>query len=101
MSVFTDHDDVERARPIPMVPEEAARISAELAEFDSILRRLHAETENLAQENPHRWAGMNSDLQLTLAGSLPELLAVLRPDGDSQRIVAVEYLDPDPPELVL
>lgn len=101
MFVSTDHDDVERARRVMMTPAEAARISAGLAEFDNISRRLHAETANLAEQHPHRWAGMNSDLQLTIADSLPDLLAMLRPDGDTERIVAVEYLDPDPPELVL
>ena len=86
---------------VPATPEEAARRSAAIAEHQAIYQRLHAETADLAAEFPHQWAGMNSDMQLTLADSLEELLAVLRPDGDKQRNVAVEYLDPDPPELVL
>lgn len=86
---------------IPTTPEEVARMSAAIAEHQAIYQRLHAETADLAKEHPHKWAGMNSDMELTLAGSLAELLAVLRPDGDRERNVAVEYLDPDPPELIL
>ena len=55
----------------------------------------------MSQQNPHQWAGMNSDQDLTLAGTLPELLEKLRPGGDRQRTVAVLYLDPDPPEMIL
>ena len=53
------------------------------------------------QQHPHQWAGMNSDQELTLADSLPELLAELRSGGDHQRTVTVLYLDPDPPEMIL
>jgi hypothetical protein len=55
----------------------------------------------MSQQNPHQWAGMNSDQELTLADTLPELLAKLRPGDDHQRTVAVLYLDPDPPEMIL
>lgn len=48
MSVFANHDDVERARIITMTSAESARISAEMAEFDNISRRLHAEAADLA-----------------------------------------------------
>ena len=87
--------------PTPFTLDEAARISKEIAEHQAMYQKLHAEAEGLEHQHPHHWAGMNSDLHLTLADSLEELLEKLRPDGDKQRIVAVEYLDPDPPELIL
>ena len=65
-----------------------------MAEYEAISDRLHTETEELAQQHPHRWAGMNSDRQLTLADTLPELLDQLRPGGDRERTVAVLYLKP-------
>ena len=44
---------------------------------------------------------MNSNQDLILADTLPELLVKLRPGGDRQRTVAVLYLAPDPPDMVL
>ena len=103
MAVFADHDHFNVATPhqIHFTPEQEARILAQMAEHQAIHQRLDNATVGLAQEHPHQWAGMNSDMQLTLADSLEELLDKLRPDGDKQRNVAVEYLDPDPPEIVL
>ena len=89
------------SQPIPTTPEEVARISAQIAEYEAISTRLRAETEGMSQQHPHQWAGMNSDQELTLADNLPELLEQLRPGSDQQRTVAVLYLDPDPPELIL
>jgi hypothetical protein len=89
------------SQPIPTTPEEAARISAQITEYEAISERLRSETEGMSQQNPHQWAGMNSDQDLTLAVTLPELLEKLRPGGDRQRTVAVLYLDPDPPEMIL
>ena len=89
------------SQPIPTTPEEAARISAQIAEYEAISERLRSETEGMSQQNPHQWVGMNSDQELTLADTLPELLEKLRPGGDRQRTVAVLYLDPDPPEMIL
>ncbi len=89
------------SQPIPTSPEEAARISAQIAEYEAISTRLRAETEGMSQQHPHQWAGMNSDQVLTLADTLPELIEKLRSGGDPRRTVAVLYLDPDPPELIL
>ena len=89
------------SQPIPTTPEEAARISAQMAEYEAVSTRLRAETEGMSQQHPRQWAGMNSDRELTLADTLPELLAKLRLGGDHQRMVAVLYLDPDPPEMIL
>ncbi len=89
------------SQPIPTTPEEAARISAQITEYEAISERLRSETEGMSQQNPHQWVGMNSDQDLTLADTLPELLEKLRPGGDRQRTVAVLYLDPDPTEMIL
>ena len=89
------------SQPIPTRPEEAAHISAQIAEYEAISERLRAETGGMSQQHPHQWAGMNSDQDLTLADTLPELLVKLRPGGDQRRTVAVLYLDPDPPEMIL
>ena len=89
------------SQPIPTSPEEAARISAQIAEYEAISARLRAETEGMSQQHPHQWAGMNSDQVLTLADTLPELIEKLRSSSDPRRTVAVQYLDPDPPALIL
>ena len=89
------------AEPLHLSAEERARIAAGLAEHEQISRRLSAETDGLEQNHPQRWARMNSDMQLILADTLPELLEKLRPDGDPERNVAYTYLDPDPPDLIL
>ena len=89
------------SQAIPTKPEEAAHISAQMDEYEAISTRLRAETEGMSQQHPHQWAGMNSDQELTLADTLPELLTKLRPGDDQQRTVAVLYLDPDPPEMIL
>lgn len=89
------------AQPIRISPEEAARVSAQLAEYNDITRRLYDQTKDLAEQYPHHWAGMNSDRVLILADTMHDLLAKLRPDGDNQRTVSVIYLDPDPPDFIL
>ena len=43
----------------------------------------------------------DTECRHALADTLPELLEKLRPGGDRQRTVAVLYLDPDPPEMIL
>ena len=93
------HDNGEQ--PMPTTPEEAAYISAQMHEYEAISTRLRAETEDMSQQHPHQWAGMNSDQKLTLADTLPELLAKLRSKGEPQRTLAVLYLDPDPPQMIL
>ena len=89
------------SQPIPTTPEEAARISARLQEYEAISDRLEDETEGLVLQRPHQWAGMNLEQVLTFANTLTELLAKLRPGENDHRTVAVRYLDPDPPELIL
>ncbi len=89
------------SQPIPTTPEEAAHISAQMDEYEAISTRLRAETEGMSLQHPRQWAGMNSDQKLTLADTLPELLTKLRSEGELQRTVAVLYLDPDPPEMIL
>ena len=89
------------SQPISTTPEEAAYISAQMDEYETISTRRRDETDGMSQQHPHRWAGMNSDQKLTLADTLPELLAELRSGDDRQRTVAVLYLDPDPPEMIL
>ena len=89
------------SQSVPTTPEEAARILAQMDEYEAISTRLRAETEGMSRMHSHQWAGMNSDQKLTLADTLPELLAKLRTRGDLQRTVVVLYLDPDPPEMIL
>ena len=69
--------DQERRRNEPThttTPEKAAHISAQIAEYEAISERLRSETEGMSQQNPHQWVGMNSDQDLTIANTLPELL---------------------------
>ena len=82
------------SQPIPTTPEEAAHISAQMDEYVAISIRLQAKTKGMSQRHPYQWAGMNSDQELALADTLPELLVKLRPGSDHQRTVAVLYLDP-------
>ena len=89
------------SQAIPTTPEEAARISAQMDEHEAISTRLQAETEGMSQRRARPLVGMNSDQELTLADTLPELLVKLRSRGDHQRAVAVLYLAPDPPEMIL
>ena len=41
------------SQPIPTTPEEAARISAQITEYEAISERLRSETEGMSQQNPH------------------------------------------------
>ena len=97
----TTENGGEMSQAIPITPEEAAHISTQMDEYEAISTRLRAETEGMSQQRPHQWAGMNSDQELTLADTLPELLTKLRHGDHHQRTVAVLYLDPDPPEMIL
>ena len=89
------------SQPVPTTPEEAARIAAHIREYEVISNRLREETEDLVLQRPHQWAGMNSEQALTFADTLTELLAKLRLGESDRSAVAVRYLDPDPPELIL
>ncbi len=89
------------SQPAPVTPAEAGRISALMIEYEAISTCLREECESLTLQHPHQWAGMNSDQRLMIADTLPELLAKLRPRENDQRTVAVLYLDPAPPEMIL
>ena len=74
---------------------------AQLDEYENISARLRETSKDLVNQHPHQWVGMNSDHQLTIAETLPGLLAKLRPGENDRRTVAVLYLDPDPAEMIL
>ena len=54
------------SQPIRVTCQEAARISAQLEEYETISSRLREESAGLTLQHPHQWAGINSDQQLTI-----------------------------------
>ena len=84
-----------------MTLTDAAAISAEILEYEELQLHLHRAIDESMAPHDDRWAGMGPDLILVFADNPEELVSKLRPDGDSNRPVAIEHLASDPMELIL
>ena len=73
-----------------------------MAAYREVASRMSREAPALVKSHPNQWAALAPGTELVLGDSLGEVLAEVasRTGGDLTSVVT-EYLDPDPPVLIL
>ena len=66
-----------------------------------VTSRFWDEREQLTERYPRKWIAIGEDGVHVLGDSLDETLAELREQGHGDYAVVLEYLDPNPPILLL
>lgn len=77
---------------------------SELIEFQELCARLGRERTNLMDKFPDRWVVMDKDGKVIVGGtggSLEDLLKEAETQGLKRGDLAIEFLDTDPPDLIL
>ncbi len=70
-------------------------------EFHSARLRLKKEDSALLEKHPRKWVAVGKDEVLALGHSMEEMFDSLETDGSRKAEYVTEYLDPDPPILIL
>ena len=73
----------------------------DLAEFRQLRIRMSAEHAALIEQYPNRWVAVGLDGLLAAGDSEDEVFQALDGKGIPRSDVVVEYLDTDPPVLIL
>ena len=80
---------------------DPATISEQIREHQLLQQKLHREIALLGEEHSEQWAGMGPDQALVFADSLDEIVAKLKPSGNDDRTIVVEYITAESPVLIL
>ena len=73
----------------------------DLAEFRQLGIRMREEHAELIEQYPDRWVAVGLDGLLTVGDSEDEVFKVIDEKGIPRSDVVVEFLDTDPPVLIL
>ncbi len=78
-----------------------AGLKKRLDEFDRIYHRFDEERENLVEKHPRKWVAMSKDGVITLGNSMQEVADEARSRGYGGSDFILQFLDPDPPVLLI
>ena len=76
-------------------------IIAGLREYRLIVKRMWAEKAALTEAHPNRWVAMGKDGVLAVGDSMDEVLEEVESRGIRGGDIVIEFLDTDPPLLIL
>ena len=76
-------------------------IIAGLREYGLIVERMWAERAALTEAHPNRWVAMGKDGVLAIGDSIDEVLEGAESQGARGGDIVIEFLDTDPPVLIL
>ncbi len=76
-------------------------IIAGLREYGLIVERMWAERTALTEAHPNRWVAMGKDGVLAIGDSIDEVLEEAESQGARGGDTVIEFLDTDPPVLIL
>ena len=76
-------------------------IIAGLREYRLIVKRMWAEKAALTEAHPNRWVAMGKDGVLAVGDSMDEVLEEVESRGIHGGDIVIEFLDTDPPLLIL
>ena len=76
-------------------------IIARMQEHEKVVYRMLDERPELLLRYPNRWVGMAPGDAFAVGDTLDELIANLKRIGAPMHSAVVEYMDPDPPDLIL
>ena len=74
---------------------------ARAKEFEKVVYRMLNERPALLLRYPNRWVGMAPGNAFAVGDTLEEAIANLKLTGAPMHSAVVEYMDPDPPVLIL
>ena len=73
----------------------------DLAEFHELWMRMLQEYDSLLETYPSKWAAMGKGGALAIADSRDDAFDTIEGEGIPRKKAIVEFLDPDPPLLIL
>ncbi len=76
-------------------------IIASIREYGLIVERMWAERAALTKAHPNRWVAMGRDGVLAVGDSMDEVLEEVESQGIRGGDIVIEFLDTDPPLLIL
>ena len=79
----------------------ARKLIEDLAEFQQLRIRMSEEHAGLIEQYPDRWVAVGLDGLLAVADSEDEIFKAIDDKGIPRSDVVVEFLDTDPPMLIL
>jgi len=105
-------NDPERRKPAKSLSEAekeelierlggAEAIRQSLAEFREVNRRMDRERTTLTVKHPNKWVLMGKDGPLAFGDTFEEVREYARANGLGNPHVVIEYLDTDPPTMIL
>ena len=72
-----------------------------LEQFQRAADRMFNERETLTEKHPDKWVAMGKDGPLAIGDSLDEVIEEVESQGMRAGEVMIEFLDSDPPVLIL
>ena len=105
-------NDPEHRKPARTLSEEekaelierlggAEALKQSFADFRAVTNRFRRDEKVLIEQYPHKWAIVGKDGLIAAVDSLEEAGNFARANGLKNPHFVIEYLDPDPPLLVL
>ena len=73
----------------------------EMDEYHQIVARMRKERPNLVERHPDKWVAMGKEGVLTVGDSIDEVLKEVEGQGLHGTDVVIEFLNTDPPLLIL
>ena len=79
----------------------AKALMKEMGEYQETVRRMRKERAHLAAEYPDKWVAMGREGLLAAGDSMDQVLEQLEAEGVDGEDVVIEFMDTDPPLLIL
>ena len=73
----------------------------EMDEYHEIVARMRKERPNLVEKHPDKWVAMGREGVIAVGDSMDEVLKEVEARGLHGADVVIEFLDTDPPLLIL
>ena len=79
----------------------AQKMVDDMREYEEIADRMLSEWDSLMEKYPDKWVAMGKYGLLAVGDSMEEVLKKVESQGVPEKDVVVEFLDTDPPILIL
>ena len=77
------------------------QIRERIRSYEEVCLKLKDMEGSLTKQHPHRWVALGTDDSLLIGDSLEAVCQAARDRGLESHQFAVEYLDPNPPILIV
>ena len=104
MSPHNDSEPLLSEAEVMRIIEEAggpAAINEGLREFRQAFVRMDEERAQLTAKHPYKWVVMGTDGVLAIGDTMEQVLEEIKDGGKRPQNVFIDFMDPDPPELIL